>query len=82
MFPEDQEIDTDFESDDPVVNEVARLVAAYTDRLDDLCGSDDDWLPHVMEFSPEAPIERVAYDIFRSALEDQLDEMDFSDDED
>ncbi len=82
QFPDDGEMDPDYESQDPIVNEVARLIAAYTDRLDEICGTDDDWLTHVMDYQPVFAIESVAYDIFRDALDDQLDEMDFGDDED
>ncbi len=35
-----------------------------------------------MDYQPVFAIESVAYDIFRDALDDQLDEMDFGDDED
>ena len=81
QFPDDGDMDPDYESQDPIVNEVARLIAAYSDKLDEICGADDDWLSHVMEYQPAFAIESVAYDIFRDALEDQLDEMDFSDGE-
>ena len=54
-------------SDDPIVLEVERLIAAYSDRFDELCKENG-------EVPEEAltPIEQVAFDIFTDALHDSL----------
>ena len=52
-------------SDDPIVLEVERLIAAYSDRFDELCKENGEVPEEALTYKPRTPIEQVAFDIFR-----------------
>ena len=64
------------ESDDPIVQEVERLIAAYSDRFDELCKDTGEVPEEALTYKPRTPIEQVAFDIFTDALHDSLMEED------
>ena len=66
-------------SDDPIVQEVERLIAAYSDRFDELCKENGEVPEEALTYKPQYAIEQVAFDIFTDALHDSL--MDEDDDE-
>ncbi|MFQ8735402.1 MAG: hypothetical protein ACLSAH_04565 [Bilophila wadsworthia] len=51
-------------SDDPIVLEVERLIAAYSDRFDELCKENGEVPEEALTYKPRTPIEQVAFDIF------------------
>ncbi len=59
-------------SDDPIVLEVERLIAAYSDRFDELCKENGEVPEEALTYKPRTPIEQVAFDIFTDALHDSL----------
>ena len=59
-------------SDDPIVLEVERLIAAYSDRFDELCKENGEVPEEALTYKPSTPIEQVAFDIFTDALHDSL----------
>ncbi len=59
-------------SDDPIVQEVERLIAAYSDRFDELCKEHGEVPEEALTYKPAAPIEQIAFDIFTDALHDSL----------
>ena len=54
-------------SDDPIVLEVERLIAAYSDRFDELCKENGEVPEEALTYKPRTPIEQVAFDIFTDA---------------
>ena len=68
--------DGDAGSIHPVLNELERLIAAYSERFEQLVGERDGFPEDLLSFEPDKPIERVAYDIFSDALHDTLQEQD------
>lgn len=62
--------------DDPIVQEVARLVDAYADRFDHACREHGHIPEEALLHQPESPIERAAFHIFTQALHDSLQEAD------
>lgn len=63
---------TSIPSDDPIVLEVERLIAAYSDRFDELCKENGEVPEEALTYKPRTPIEQVAFDIFTDALHDSL----------
>ena len=59
-------------SDDPIVLEVERLIAAYSDRFDELSKENGEVPEEALTYKPRTPIEQVAFDIFTDALHDSL----------
>ena len=59
-------------SDDPIVQEVERLITAYSDRFDELCKDTGEVPEEALTYKPRTPIEQVAFDIFTDALHDSL----------
>ena len=59
-------------SDDPIVLEEERLIAAYSDRFDELCKENGEVPEEALTYKPRTPIEQVAFDIFTDALHDSL----------
>ncbi len=49
-------------SDDPIVLEVERLIAAYSDRFDELCKENGEVPEEALTYKPSTPIEQVAFD--------------------
>lgn len=79
QFATDEDVDPDVESDNPIVNEVARLINEYTTRFDELVektGKDEDLPEEIFTYEPEIIIERVAYEIFMDAVHDSMQEAD------
>lgn len=60
------------EPEDPIVNEVARLISEYATKFDDYCAIKPDKLDKVLDFEPEHAIEKVAFGIFSDAVFDTL----------
>ncbi|HIU17174.1 MAG TPA: hypothetical protein IAB01_01840 [Candidatus Avidesulfovibrio excrementigallinarum] len=56
----------------PILRELERLIAAYSDRFEELCESSDEFPVDVLSYEPELPIEQAAFDIFSDALHDSL----------
>ena len=48
-------------SDDPIVLEVERLIAAYSDRFDELCKENGEVPEEALTYKPRTPIEQVAF---------------------
>ena len=69
---EDCDEDEESLSDDPVVLEVERLIAAYSDRFDELCKDTGEVPEEALTYKPSTPIELVAFGIFTDALHDSL----------
>lgn len=69
---EDCEEDDVPASDDPIVQEVERLISAYSERFDELCREDGEVPEEALTYKPGNPIEQVAFDIFTDALHDSL----------
>ncbi len=69
---EDGDDDDVIPSDDPIVLEVERLIAAYSDRFDELCKENGEVPEEALTYKPQTPIEQVAFDIFTDALHDSL----------
>ena len=61
-----------FESDDPVVREVERLIAGYAERFDACCREKSEVPEEALLYKPKTAIERVAFQIFTEALHDSL----------
>lgn len=59
-------------SDDPIVLEVERLIAAYSDRFDELCKENGEVPEEALTYKPRTAIEQIAFDIFTDALHDSL----------
>lgn len=78
---EEEGDEPDLAPEDPVVAEVARLIAAYTDRFDEYCSGTDEFPAEALEYEPEAPIEQISFEIFTDALHDALQEADDEEDE-
>ena len=55
-----------------IVLEVERLIAAYSDRFDELCKENGEVPEEALTYKPRTPIEQVAFDIFTDALHDSL----------
>ena len=63
----------------PVVAEVFRLIRAYTTRMDELLSEarerngeiPESFLAEILDFEPEAPIERIAFDFVTDAVLDE-----------
>ncbi len=68
--------DNDDVPSDPVVAEVARLIAAYADRFDQYCEQYAELPPHVLEYEPPSPIEQIAFGIFTDAVFDAFQDAD------
>lgn len=69
---EDGDEDDEITSDDPVVQEVERLIEAYSQRFDELCRDNEEVPEEALTYKPRNPIEQVAFDIFTDALHDSL----------
>ena len=69
------------EPEDPIVDEVARLISEFTNKFDSYYATSPDKLDKILDFEPEHAIEKIAYEIFSDALFDTLqDEFDDIDD--
>jgi len=60
----------------PLLRELERLIAAYSERFEALCKERDEFPEELLTFEPDKPIEQIAYDIFSDALHDSLQEAD------
>lgn len=69
---EDCDEDGVIPSDDPIVLEVERLIAAYSDRFDELCKENGEVPEEALTYKPRTAIEQIAFDIFTDALHDSL----------
>lgn len=69
---EDCDEDDVIPSDDPIVLEVERLIAAYSDRFDELCKENGEVPEEALTYKPHTVIEQIAFDIFTDALHDSL----------
>lgn len=69
---EDCDEDDEIQSDDPIVQEVERLIEAYSQRFDELCRDNGEVPEEALTYKPRNPIEQVAFDIFTDALHDSL----------
>lgn len=69
---EDCDEDDVIPSDDPIVLEVERLIAAYSDRFDELCKENGEVPEEALTYKPQTVIEQIAFDIFTDALHDSL----------
>lgn len=69
---EDCDEDDEIRSDDPIVQEVERLIEAYSQRFDELCRDNGEVPEEALTYKPSNPIEQVAFDIFTDALHDSL----------
>lgn len=79
---DDEEVIADVDPENPIVNEVARLINEYTARFDQYCDEAEDELPeHIFDYEPEIMIERVAYEIFMDAVHDAMQEAEDAMDE-
>lgn len=79
QFATEEDVNADVESDNPIVNEVARLINEYTLRFDELVektGENEDLPEEIFTYEPEIIIERVAYEIFMDAVHDSMQEAD------
>ncbi len=79
QFATEEDVNPDVESDNPIVNEVARLINEYTTRFDELVektGENEDLPEEIFTYEPEIIIERVAYEIFMDAVHDSMQEAD------
>ncbi len=62
--------------DDPIVQEVARLVEAYTRRFEAACREHAQIPEEALLYQPASPVEQAAFQIFTEALHDSLQEAD------
>lgn len=69
---EDCDEDDEIKSDDPIVQEVERLIEAYSQRFDELCRDSGEVPEEALTYKPRNPIEQVSFDIFTDALHDSL----------
>ena len=79
QFATEEDVNPEVESDNPIVNEVARLINEYTTRFDELVektGENEDLPEEIFTYEPEIIIERVAYEIFMDAVHDSMQEAD------
>ncbi len=79
QFDTEDDVDPNVESDNPIVNEVARLIGEYTARFDEILeqtGKDQELPEEIFTYEPEIIIERVAYEIFMDAVHDSMQEAD------
>ena len=53
-----------------------RLIAAYSDRFDELCKDTGEVPEEALTYKPRTPIEQVAFGIFTDALHDSLMDQD------
>lgn len=78
QFETEDDVNSDIEPENPIVQEVARLINEYTNRFDELIAkSKDEELPEeIFDYEPEIIIERVAYEIFMDAVHDSMQDAD------
>ncbi len=72
-------LETNPETDHPVIVEIERLVGAYSDRFEALCANNHELIEEILRYEPEHTIEQVAYEIFSEALYDSLLDADDED---
>ena len=68
-------------SGNPIVDEVFRLIRAYTDRMNELVDAEkaahreisESFLADMLSYEPAAPIERIAFDFVADAIMDDDD---------
>lgn len=63
-------------STSPVLRELERLIAAYSERFEELCSADGEVPQDVLTFEPESHIQQAAFEIFMDALHDSMQEDD------
>ena len=75
---EDCDEDDEIKSDDPIVQEVERLIEAYSQRFDELCRDSGALPEEALPPKPSHPIEPVAFDSLTDAFPISLIESAFS----
>lgn len=71
-------------SGNPLVDEVFRLIRAYSDRMDQLIDAEkaanrevsENFLADMLSYEPAVPIERVAFDFVAGAIMDEEEDGD------
>lgn len=60
----------------PVLQELERLIGAYSQRFEELCTEEGEVPDGILDFEPESPIQEAAYDLFMDALHDSMQDDD------
>lgn len=63
-------------STSPILQELERLIAAYSERFEELCSADGEVPQEVLTFEPDSHIQQAAFEIFMDALHDSMQEED------
>lgn len=73
---DEEEMAEEHVPEDPIVQEVLRLIGAYADKFDEYCEKATDFPAEVLEYEPESAIEQIAFEMFTDVLHDSLQEAD------